>query len=264
MKKIFTLLCCMALAAQCSLVSAQTTTTMDVWKNGYIIKSYKITNVDSVTFGKGVHLINGQRFVDLGLPSGLLWAESNVGATCTVEDGYYFAWGETDTITKSSYTWDTYKFGKPDVAKGFKKYDPSDNKTTLEETDDAAYVNWGYPCRMPTKEEFAELRDSSNCTWTWTGMLTPSGSSIKGYKVTSVRNGNWIFFPVSGYYKEGKLYAHGVVGRYWSSSLNYSEYHEIELVTCYAAYNELFSNDENEQQSYERYNGCSVRAVAKP
>jgi hypothetical protein len=277
MKKIFTLLCCMALAAQCSLVSAQKTTTMEVWQNGYIIKTFMITNVDSVTFGKDVHLINGYRFVDLGLPSGLLWAETNVGATCSPEDGYYFAWGETDTITKSEYNWLTYKFADIDGWQnldGFLKYNASDNKTTLDKEDDAAYVNWGSPCRMPTKEEFAELRDSSNCTWTWISMLTPSGSSIKGHKVTSVRNGNSIFLPASGYhyyedyYKKDQLYVYGIGGRYWSSSLNYSEYYELEFETGkshYGAYQLYFlKGSTNEQISEKRFRGCTVRAVAEP
>ena len=41
--------------------------------------------------------INGHEYVDLGLPSGLLWATCNVGATKPEEYGDYFAWGETPT-----------------------------------------------------------------------------------------------------------------------------------------------------------------------
>lgn len=45
-------------------------------------------------------------WVDLGLPSGLLWATRNVGATSPEDYGDYFAWGET--TPKSVYDLDTY------------------------------------------------------------------------------------------------------------------------------------------------------------
>ena len=53
-------------------------------------------------------IINGHRFVDLGLPSGLLWAETNIGAFSDADDGEYFAWGET--TTKGNYYRNTYKY----------------------------------------------------------------------------------------------------------------------------------------------------------
>ena len=46
--------------------------------------------------------------VDLGLPSGTIWASCNVGATAPEEAGGYFAWGEIDV--KSSYIIDAYKY----------------------------------------------------------------------------------------------------------------------------------------------------------
>lgn len=59
--------------------------------------------------GSGIYLIDGHKFVDLGLPSGLLWADRNVGASVTSAYGDYFAWGETNP--KTEYSRYTYKYG---------------------------------------------------------------------------------------------------------------------------------------------------------
>ena len=131
-------------------------------------------------------------FLDLGLPSGLLWAETNIGAATAADNGNYYAWGET--TTKDTYNESNYKYY--DKSSGsYTKYTSSDGKTVLENSDDAAYVNWGSPCRMPTKTECQELRNTANCTWTWTSKITSSNETVGGYEVTSKKNGNSIFFP---------------------------------------------------------------------
>ena len=193
-------------------------------------------------------LINGRKFVDLGLPSGLLWAKNNVGASSSTDDGDYFAWGETSP--KSTYSWDTYKWGDDPSKYYYSKYNYSDGKTTLDAEDDAASVNWGLPCRMPSSSEFQELREE--CDWSW--MSNYNGTS--GYLVTGP-NGNSIFFPASGYRGGGDLYDHGSCGDYWSCSL-------ISNVTDYARYLYFFSGSINPTYSYKyRYNGFTVRPVAK-
>ena len=93
-------------------------------------------------------------------------------------------------------------------------YGTVDNKTTLELTDDAARVNWGGNWRMPTEAEQDELRNTSNCTWIWT---TQNG--VNGYKVTSKKNGNYIFLPATGSRDCDDLYDAGSNCFYWSSSL---------------------------------------------
>lgn len=121
---------------------------------------------------------NGHQYVDLGLPSGLLWATSNVGADSPSDCGDYFAWGET--TPKSSYTKEnSMTFGKilSDIC-GDSRYD-------------AASANWGGDWRMPTKAEFQELRN--HCVWTWTRQ-----DGHEGYLVTSAKNGNSIFLPAGG------------------------------------------------------------------
>ena len=164
--------------------------------------------------------------VDLGLPSGLKWATCNVGASSPEDYGDYFAWGETKS--KKTYNWSTYKYSYASTHL-FTKYCAStsngyngfvDNKTTLDPEDDVAHVKWGGAWRMPTKAEQDELRDTNNCTWTWT---TQGGKN--GYKVTSKKNGNSIFLPAAGFRNDSSLSGAGSWGHYWSSSLgtNYSD-----------------------------------------
>ena len=198
--------------------------------------------------------VNGHEFVDLGLPSGLLWAKTNIGAERPADDGNYYAWGETEPQTSKSYSWDSYKHGTS--SSDLTKYNSSDGKTTLDSEDDAAYVNWGDSCRMPTKDEFAELRNSANCTWTWTSMSTSDGSSIHGYKVTSVKNGNFILLPASGGRYYGYPDKHGYYGFYWSSTL-YSSLSDRACFLC-------FSSSKHYRSKYCRFRGLTVRPVADP
>ena len=152
--------------------------------------------------------------VDLGLPSGLKWATCNVGATSPEGYGGYFAWGETET--KDNYDWPTYKWCNDTVITKY-NYDTSqgdvDNKTVLEQQDDAASVIWGGSWRMPTDAEWTELIE--NCTWTW---ITHNG--VKGSLVTSNINGNSIFLPADGFKTELYHFNLESVCSYWSSTLD--------------------------------------------
>ena len=166
---------------------------------------------------KDTGIADGHEWVDLGLPSGTKWATCNVGATLPEEYGDYFSWGETEP--KSDYNSSTYKWSTripPTMTKYCTSsyYGTVDNKTTLELTDDAAYVNWGSSWRMPTKEEIDELQNTSYTTWTFT---TKNG--VKGYNVVSKTNGNSIFLPAAGYRDDSGLNVAGSYGQYWCSSL---------------------------------------------
>ena len=138
--------------------------------------------------------INGYEYVDLGLS--VKWATCNVGATYPYQPGYHFAWGETKL--KSFYDYSNSKTnGKlmDDIA-GDPDYD-------------AAHVKWGGSWRLPTRDEMWELID--NCDWEW-------DTKSKGYKVTSKKNGSYIFLPAAGYYLGKKLRQDGSCGTYWSST----------------------------------------------
>lgn len=168
------------------------------------------------------------QYVDLGLS--VKWATCNVGATKPEEYGDYFAWGETKPMSNNRSSTYSYK----------------SNPTTLPLSNDAARVNWGTPWRMPTRAEQDELREK--CTWTWT---TKNG--VKGYKVTSKKNGNFIFLPAAGYRGGSSLYYVGSLGIYWSSSL--SAYNSSD------AYYLSFSSSYVDWSYSYRYSGRSVRPV---
>ena len=190
---------------------------------------------------------NGYGYVDLGLS--VQWATMNVGANNPEEYGNYFAWGETEP--KDSYYWTTYKYSNGSETT-LTKYNTStmagtvDNKTTLELSDDAAYINWDGNWRMPSEAEWEELR--KQCTWTWT---TKNG--VKGHKVTSKINDNNIFLPASGRHFVDALTGVGVDGNYWSNTLNVAS-------PCEAMYVLFISNGAGSFGS-DRYVGHSVRPV---
>ncbi len=198
---------------------------------------------------------NGHEYVDLGLPSGLLWATCNVGANSPEEYGDYFAWGET--TTKEKYSWDNkgeYKWGvftDADVVNyGMTKYNETDGKTILEFEDDAARVNWSGNWRMPTIEEVEEL--AKNCTWTWIALNGVNGYEVKG------SNGNYIFLPASGTRQNSKMYGVGSEGMYW----NASRYSIPVYGGCLGLASDYYGDLGYSYNS--RCIGCVVRPVCSP
>ena len=149
-------------------------------------------------------------WVDLGLPSGTLWATCNVGADNPEDYGDYFAWGETEP--KEVYNWSTYKWcnGSYDTLTKYctsSSFGTVDNKTELDPEDDAAYVNWSENWRIPTIDQQTEL--ITKCTWKWT---TQNG--VKGRLVTGP-NRNTLFLPAAGNRYDSSLYRAGSQGGYW-------------------------------------------------
>lgn len=163
--------------------------------------------------------IGEHAYVDLGLPSGTLWATCNVGADSPEDYGDYFAWGET--IPKEIYDWKNYKYGRffneryelskycSDSAYGLHGF--VDGLTVLEPNDDAAAICWGESWRMPTREEWEELFQNTTDTIT-----TLNG--VNGCLLTA-SNGNSLFLPAAGYWWGGAFNGAGI-GIYWSSSMN--------------------------------------------
>ncbi len=182
----------------------------------------------------------GHEYVDLGLPSGLLWATCNVGATNPEDYGYYFAWGETQP--KSDYSWSTYQYGDGST---FTKYTGSDGLTTLLPEDDAATAQWGSGWRMPTQAEWQELLSNTTNVWT-----TQNGVNGRLFTAT---NGNSLFLPAAGYRSGSSLLNAGSGGYYWSGSL-YTDFPDNALVLLfYSSVCNMFGDS--------RYYGRSVRPV---
>ena len=193
---------------------------------------------------------DNHEYVDLGLPSGTLWATMNIGANNPEEYGDYFAWGET--MSKGNYSWETYiwmifsPYGK------LTKYCTSstdgivDDKTELEPEDDAAYMNWGPSWRMPSEDQIEELR--TNCTYGPTMM-----NGVKGFLFIGP-NENTMFLPAAGLYTDS-LEVAGSKGYYWSRSLHYySDYARVLGFDGSILYGNNYSYD-------ARFKGLAVRAV---
>ncbi len=195
----------------------------------------------------------GHEWVDLGLPSGTLWATMNVGSNSPEEYGDYFAWGET--TPKDYYEWSTYEWCMGDYDKLTKYCTKSiygyngftDDKTELDPEDDAAYVNWGPEWRMPSLEQIQEL--IGNCTTEWT-----TRNGVNGHLFTSNINGASLFMPAAGFRWIGELYGAGSWGGCWSRTLGSSN-------PYYAYYLFFGSGNVYWHDDWDRNNGRSVRAV---
>ena len=198
-------------------------------------------------------------FVDLGLPSGLLWATCNIGASKPEEVGDFFAWGETKS--KASYTWNNYKYCTDGVGDRFSKYVSSpaygpdgvyyDRLDTLEPVDDAATVNWGPDWRMPTASDFNELKE--NCERSWI--------NDSGIQLTSKKNGKSILLPFAKPQKEGSQFSTDG-GYYWSSKLGGNHPMFAVRFECigHSGYNEI---SVEAKSNCDRFHGCVIRPVRK-
>lgn len=206
--------------------------------------------------------------IDLGLPSGKKWACCNIGATTPEGYGDYYAWGETSP--KSHYDWTNYIYGTGEDGRpedpdntNYTKYCNnseyglngfSDGKVTLEESDDAATVNWGNGWRMPLMNEQQELVEK--CDWSKVSL-----NGIKGRLVVGPSK-KAIFLPAAGFkynYYPNDTGEPGVYGHYWSASIDTT----VPANNCQAA-DMNFQNDVIIEWRYYRGSRCageSVRAV---
>ncbi len=197
---------------------------------------------------------NGHEYVDLGLPSGTLWATCNVGASKPEGYGNYYAWGETKTKTSNTYDWSTYKYANGAYDKLTKYCNESnygnngftDDLTALQSGDDPATANWGSGWRTPSKSQWDELLANTTNQWT-----TKNG--VKGRLFTSKKNGQSVFLPAAGTRWDSELYDAGSYGLYWSRSLD----------TGYPnnAWRLNFNSDYCSMSYVSRSHGQSVRPV---
>lgn len=178
--------------------------------------------------------------VDLGLPSGLLWASRNVGARVPEEAGLYFSWGNLIGHAEGS----GYDFSQAE----YNTTPAAAITANLSLSQDAARANLGAPYRMPIAAEFQELYD--NCTSEWTRI-----NGVNGRLFTSNVNGNTLFFPAAGDYDGTSINTRGSSGFYWPST-----YFSATNARC------LYFNGSNviPQYNYSRRLGFPVRAVVDP
>ena len=198
--------------------------------------------------------------VDLGLS--VKWASFNLGASKPSEYGGYYQWAGTKDVSDTGIylDWDNcpYHTGS-NYSSGWTKYNTQssygivDNKTVLEPMDDAATVALGGKWRIPTDTEWSELRNTSNCSWTWTTI-----DGVIGYKVQSKKPGytdNWIFLPAAGRRNDDNLNLAGSDGSYWSSSLHTDDTDSAYGMGFYSSYVRRYYR--------YRYYGRSIRPVSE-
>lgn len=186
--------------------------------------------------------------VDLGLPSGVLWATENLGVSSVYPLGKYFAWGETES--KALYGWDSYSLCKRTYNTLTKycadsKYGIVDVKFELESKDDIATLTLGKKWRIPSKENMKELL--SYCSWKF-----EIQNGIYGWRVTGP-NGNSIYLEAAGSASGNRIAGIGEFGRYWTSTLH-------EEGNC-SAYNLRFSQTTYELVDDTRFYGRTIRPV---
>lgn len=221
--------------------------------------------------GSGVYatckiiVLDPDSYVDLGLPSGTLWATCNIGANSPEDFGDYFAWGETQS--KTVFFWDTYMwcsyYNRSEGIVLINKYydydekgNPGDGKSELDLEDDAAYVNGGKAWRMPSAEQIEELTNSN-----YTTQKKKTINGVVGFEITSKINGNSIFLPAAG-----SLYGDdsGSYGPYWNDGYSYLS-RSVLFENCRLAYG--LTNEDNSilfVGGCGRLEGSSIRPVRIP
>ena len=185
--------------------------------------------------------------IDLGLPSGTKWACCNVGATSPTKYGAYYAWGET--AEKSTYTWETYKYGSGWTDVEHLGY-------SIHETDyDVAHVLWGTPWHMPTSAQFDELINATSQSWGYQ-------DNIYGCTFTAP-NGQSLFFPAAGGYggADGKYYGRGTYALYWSSTVNTASNSNKASAFAMSIKQNSKPDTDGVNNSFGRFYGLSVRPV---
>ena len=197
------------------------------------------------------------KYVDLGLPSGLLWAKYNIGASAPEEGGDYYSWGETEV--KDHYYTDNYLFydGNKRLTKYCSVDEPGfwvqsgepDGILVLQMADDVCTVKWGRAWRTPTRGQWEELID--NCNWEWTEI-----GGQKGYRVSSKTNSNSIFLPAVGYIANTTHYHKNEEGYYASANIwdSYPRYFGTTNIKA----DEIWTN-----HGVYRYCGATFRAVVR-
>lgn len=138
------------------------------------------------------------QYVDMGLPSGTLWATCNLGASSETESGDYYSWGNTEGHTATNGSFD-YNFGTTWNIGGTESYSITTGATLFEDiplANDAVYAEHGDPWHIPSMDEYKELFDDDYTTVTITADYNNTG--VGGVLVTSLANGNTVFLPAGG------------------------------------------------------------------
>lgn len=179
-------------------------------------------------------------YVDLGLPSGTMWATCNVGANLPEDYGDYYAWGER--YRKIDFYWENYKFGMY----GREKYCKDDGLLVLEAEDDVVQCRWHFGWCMPTKAQWEELiRNTSSIVTTLNG--------VQG-RLFTASNGNSLFLPATGLIESEDPH----FGNYWSNTVAVDE---LEETSWTRAWEFWFDGNQYHLSAFDRCFGFTIRPV---
>ena len=170
--------------------------------------SYRITTaeINEILMGKYDNQVYSEPMsIDLGLPSGTLWADRNVGANSSEEAGYSYCWGD---VVPSCLLSGKVKYCNDNDGE-YIKYNRADGLLVMQLSDDAAYVNLGSKWHTPTSEQMRELLNEINTYKIW-----QIQNGIRGLRIVSRKNGNSIFLPVDSLICE----------YYWTANLVYPDF----------------------------------------
>ena len=194
-------------------------------------------------------------YVDLGLPSGNLWAKCNLGASAPEAYGDYYAWGEVEpkqVYTYPNHKW--YKEGAPSL--GFTKYNNEDGKLSLENEDDAVIQKLGNGWRTPTLADFREL---TNQKYTTIKKTTLNG--VAGYQITSKRNKKSIFIPFAGFKNDKPQTREISSSESVAICMTNQRCIDNQVFNCWTF---AFEQDRIRRYGKRRYDGISIRPVKGP
>ena len=185
---------------------------------------------------------NGFEYVDLGLPSGTMWATCNVGADKPEESGLLFQFGRVDGYKygDTNHKFRTNAQNKQDTGSEYIPLTSSGNTydkgTTLNLEDDAAHVNMGGAWKMPTKNQLEELYDN-------TTQKVETINEVQGMIFTSTINEHQLFIPFVGYWYEenGGFMETGSFANMWSSQVHPSNVHYACSLCCHSSGNAINS-----------------------
>ena len=266
-------------ASDIPLIAGQYTTLgLVVELDKIVLGSISVTDWDTESFSDTepvlTTVVDGHEFVNMG--DGIKWATCNVGAANPWERGFSYGWGEKiqttayhydehfnphptgpdDLIITTPPDWSNYSFNPSHDGASFTKYTGSDY-TALQAGDDVATATWGSHWRIPTRDEWATLRDPSKYLWKLKWINGVPGLEV--IRLSGYCAGNAIFLPWTDEFNV--IVIPRKSGNYWSSSLDRNN-------PC-KAWSMLFNFTETEEDgdiylevsSLERCHGLFIRPV---
>ena len=210
---------------------------------------FRMAVLTLLVFGTVSCIPNTGKWVDLGLPSGTLWAQCNIGATTPEQFGNYYAWGETHAEAANDQSASMpceAACDMQDIYCNDRDHGTAVSANVLQSFDDMTVAELGKDAHIPTAEQWQELLNNTQSEWT-------EYKGVFGRKFTGA-NGNSLFLPAAFYRYGSELYYAGTDGYYWSSSL--STDYPYGALGCY-----FYSDEQTDYCGYYRDDGFSVRAV---